>query len=289
LDIVDSHIHTWKADDPSLPWDHAWGLEGPSPAATLERMAQKTVPYEEAIGAMDGAGVAGALAVSHRLYGFDNSYVLEAARNHPNRFKAVGLFDYFAADLSEQVKGWADLDETAGIRITLTGPRAIEDFRSGAMDGLFAEMERNDVPLFCYPPGLVTDLRDMVERFGDLKIVFDHFVLRQPPFHTADAEPWAALPDLLPFARYENVFVKASALPILSAQPFPFNDIWPHIHAVVSAFGIERMMWGSDFTRVAGSHTYEEAVDYIRETDELSSAEKEMLFAGTARQIVEWQ
>jgi L-fuconolactonase len=288
MDIVDSQIHTWKADEPSLPWDHAWGLEGPSPAATLERMAQKTVPYAEAIAAMDEAGVTGALAVSHRLYGFDNSYVLAAARNHPDRFKAVGLFDYSADDLHDQVKGWSDLDETAGIRVTLTGPKAIADFRSGAMNGLFTEMERNEVPLFCYPPGLVNDMHAMVERFADLVIVFDHFTLRQPPFHTADAEPWTALPDLLAFARYENVFVKASALPILSTEPFPFNDLWPHLHSVVSAFGVERMMWGSDFTRVAGSHTYAEAVGYIRETNELTSAEKDMLFAGTTRRVVDW-
>lgn len=47
-------------------------------------------------------------------------------------------------------------------------------------------------------------------------------------------------------------------------------------------------MWGSDHTRTAPLHSYAEAVDYVRETGELSAFEKEAILAGTLRRVFGW-
>jgi len=91
----------------------------------------------------------------------------------------------------------------------------------------------------------------------------------------------------------------------LSEQRFPFKDLWPHLRRMVSSFGPQRLMWGSDISRFIGrvgfsirmpgtegdyvpSHSYAEALLYLRETDELSAEEKRWLLGGTVRQLLGW-
>jgi predicted TIM-barrel fold metal-dependent hydrolase len=77
--------------------------------------------------------------------------------------------------------------------------------------------------------------------------------------------------------------------------------VWPYLHQVVNAFGPQRLMWGSDFTRlrwipVVGGlaprdqwHYYSDSVNYLRDTTELSQDDKAMIFSGTIRRVLRWQ
>ena len=112
--------------------------------------------------------------------------------------------------------------------------------------------------------------------------------LPQPPLMKVDDDLFSALPDLLALATHPNVAVKVSGAPTLSRERYPFDDIWPKIHRILAAFGLERSMWGSDFTRVAELHDYHEALDFVRETNELSPADKEQLLVRTTRKIFRW-
>jgi hypothetical protein len=47
-------------------------------------------------------------------------------------------------------------------------------------------------------------------------------------------------------------------------------------------------MWGSDITRASNQHSYPAAVAYLRDTNEISDADKEHLLAGTLRRIFNW-
>ena len=88
---------------------------------------------------------------------------------------------------------------------------------------------------------------------------------------------------------------------LLSREPYPHRDLWPRLHPVIEAFGPERLMWGSDYTRLRmGVGTtdrgpreewgglYSDAVNYLRDTSELSEADKATIFAGTIRRVLEW-
>jgi predicted TIM-barrel fold metal-dependent hydrolase len=96
------------------------------------------------------------------------------------------------------------------------------------------------------------------------------------------------LPDLLALARFGNVAVKCTNAPSLSHEGYPFADLWPHLHAVLAAFGPERTMWGSDITMHLGDVTYAQAVDYVRQSDQLSESEKALVLGRTLRRILRW-
>ena len=101
-------------------------------------------------------------------------------------------------------------------------------------------------------------------------------------------------------AKYPNVAIKFSGAPTLSLRPYPHADIWPHLHKLIDAFGPNRLMWGSDFTRLRwapltldpgpreGWFLYSDSLNYLRDTDEVSDSDKAAIFAGTIRRLLRW-
>jgi len=100
------------------------------------------------------------------------------------------------------------------------------------------------------------------------------------------AEPWADLPKLLALAAYPNVRVKISGACTLSRESFPYNDIWDPVLRIIDSFGIDRCMWGTDWTR--GMLTYEQSVAPFRKTDRLSASDKSKLMGGTLQKVYGW-
>jgi predicted TIM-barrel fold metal-dependent hydrolase len=44
-------------------------------------------------------------------------------------------------------------------------------------------------------------------------------------------------------AKYANVSVKLSSVPLISTEPYPFRDVTPYIHRLFDAYGPERCYW----------------------------------------------
>ena len=90
-------------------------------------------------------------------------------------------------------------------------------------------------------------------------------------------QPFAALPHLLALAAHDNIAVKISGACTLSHEPFPYKDLWDPLGRVFDAFGFNRCMWGTDWTRAVGLLTYEQGVEAFRVTDRLSDSERAAL------------
>ena len=101
-------------------------------------------------------------------------------------------------------------------------------------------------------------------------------------------EPFAFLPDLLALAQYDNIVVKVTGACTLSQQPFPFDDIWDPMARVFDAFGFQRCMWGTDWTRAVNMVSYRDGVEPFRLTDRLTGSEREMLMGGSLTEVYRW-
>jgi L-fuconolactonase len=127
--------------------------------------------------------------------------------------------------------------------------------------------------------------------------------MRQNPTFGLDSPPMRDLPRLLALADHGNVRVKLSGVPTLSATAYPFDDLWDGLEQVIAAFGVERLMWGSDISRVMGRagsvqlappgldyarHTYAEALSYLKHTARLTAEQKEWLLGRTASTVLGW-
>ena len=61
---------------------------------------------------------------------------------------------------------------------------------------------------------------------------------------------------MLALAALPNVAIKISGACTLSHEPYPYNDIWDPVCRVIDAFGLDRCMWGTDWTRAVNFLTY---------------------------------
>ena len=55
-------------------------------------------------------------------------------------------------------------------------------------------------------------------------------------------------------------------------EPYPFPDIWDPLARVFDAWGFDRCIWGTDWTRAYAVVNYEQAVEPFLKTDRLGLA-----------------
>ena len=119
-------------------------------------------------------------------------------------------------------------------------------------------------------------------------MVVDHVGLAQPFEPPAPPESFADLANVVSLAACGNVAIKISGACTLSHQPFPYQDIWEPLGKVFDAFGFDRCLWGTDWTRAVDLLTYHQGVEAFRVTDQLSDSERSALMGGTLAKIYNW-
>ena len=90
-------------------------------------------------------------------------------------------------------------------------------------------------------------------------------------------------------SKFDNVAIKISGACTLSHESFPYDDIWPELERIFEAYGIERCMWGTDWTRAVELLSYEQGVESFRLTDSISENERNTLMGGALSKIYNWQ
>jgi L-fuconolactonase len=288
MEVVDAQLHCWDIDNARRPWRVDYGKNDPVEAANRAHQSEHPITYDELLVRMDTARVDAALLVTPAVYGADNSYTLEAAALHPDRFAVVGRVDAQALDIADTMATWRTQPGMLGIRLLIGSDAERAVFRAGKLTRVFAACERHQVPVCVFPPGILTELAPVAAAHPDLQLVIDHLGLSQPPLMPAEADPFGRLPELIGLARFSNVAVKLTAVPSLSHLDYPFEDVWPAVRRVLDAFGPGRVIWGSDHTRTAALHSYPQALDYIRDSADLSAAEKEAVLGGSLRRLFGW-
>jgi L-fuconolactonase len=221
------------------------------------------------------------------MYRYDASYALEVFAAHPSRFRLVKPVDPTDPAVVDTIADWASTDGTVGIRIFLRD-NASTDPADPAINRVLATAARHSLPVNVACTGRLDQARQLAARNPNTQLVIDHLGLPQPHEPPAPDEPFADLPKLLALAAHHNVAVKISGACTLSHEPFPYKDIWDPLGRVFDAFGFDRCMWGTDWTRAVGMLTYEQGVEAFRATDRLSDSERTALMGGTLQQIYNW-
>ncbi|HTZ76891.1 MAG TPA: amidohydrolase family protein [Stellaceae bacterium] len=271
---IDSQVHCYERNHPGRPW--VGFLHGPAQATG-----------DDMVAAMDAVGVDGAVLVSpFAMYGFDGSYALEVHARHPTRFGLVKPVDPADPKVEDVIAQWKATKGTIGIRIMLN--RGPEDAAHPGLNRILAAGARHGFPVNILPWGRLEQTRELIARHPETRIVLDHLALDQPFEPPAPKEPFAALPKVLAMAAYDNVAIKVSGACTLSHQPFPYKDIWDPLWRVFDAYGFDRCMWGTDWTRAVALLTYKEGVEAFRVTDRLSASERTALMGETLTRIYKW-
>jgi L-fuconolactonase len=122
---------------------------------------------------------------------------------------------------------------------------------------------------------------ELARQCPNVQFVLDH--LGKPDIKHGELEPWRA--QIKTLAALENVFCKISGL-VTEAdwQNWQPAALQPYVDAVLDAFGINRVMFGSDAPVLYLASTYEGWVTTLRAlTDKLRADERQKLWRDTAR------
>ncbi len=273
---LDAQVHTYERNHPGRPW--VGTMYGPA-----------EVTGDQMVAAMDHVGVDAAILVSpFSLYRFDASYALEVYAAHSDRFRLVKPVDPTDPSVADTIADWVRTSGTVGIRLFLRDDVSTDPADPG-INHVLATAAQHALPVNLACTGRMDQAEQLAARNPDTRLVIDHLGLPQPRVPPPPAAPFAELPKLLALAAYENVAVKISGVCTLSHELFPYADIWDPLGRIFDAFGFERCMWGTDWTRAVGMLSYEQGVNAFRVTDRLTDSERAALMGGTLQRIYNWR
>jgi len=275
MPTLDSQVHAYERNHPGRPW--AGVLHGPA-----------EVTGDQMVAAMDAVGVDGAVLVSpFSMYRYDANYAIAVHAAHPSRFRLVKPVDTTDPAVADTIADWASTNGTVGIRIMLRDEVSADPADPGINRAL-AAAARHSLPvnLMCW--GRLEQAAQLAARNPNARLVIDHLGLQQPFEPPPPAHPWADLPKVLALAAYPNVAIKISGACTLSHQPFPYNDVWDPLGRIFDAFGFNRCLWGTDWTRAVKLLTYQQGVEAFRVTDRLSDSDRAALMGGSLARVYNW-
>ena len=128
----------------------------------------------------------------------------------------------------------------------------------------------------------------LIDRHPGTRFIIDHMAIMQPRTPPAPPEPWADLPKVLELAKRPNAVLKVSGACTLSREPYPYPDIWEPLERIFDAWGFERCLWGTDWTRAFALVNYQQAVKPFVETKRLTDNERAMLMGGACAKAYRW-
>ncbi|KAJ8475674.1 hypothetical protein OPV22_019401 [Ensete ventricosum] len=284
--ILDSHLHVWASpqeaagsypyfpgQEPSIPGDANFLLK-----------------------CMSEAGVDGALIVQPINHMFDHSLVTSVLKRHPSKFVGCCL-----ANPAEDGTGIRQLEDL----VLMDGYRAVrfnpylwpsgQKMTNEIGKAMFHRAGELGVPvgIMCMK-GLslhISEIEELCEDYPSTIVILDHMGFCKPPMTDEEHNTFSSL---LKLARFPQVYVKFSALFRLSREQYPYEDARDLLSQVVSNYGANRVMWGSDFPFVVKECGYKEAkeaVSLLANQIPLSSSDLGWIMGRTLGQLFQqpWQ
>lgn len=271
---IDSQVHCYGKNTPDNPW--IGFLQGP-----------EEVSGDDMVKAMNEVAVDGALLVSpFNIYGYDPSYILRVYDKHPGKFGLIRPFDPESKSISEEISEWANTPGVVGARIMLRDPSWQPDHPG--LNEILSSSRQSGLPVNIMCSSNLSLFQSLAMQHPETQFVIDHLGIVQPFEPPPSTEPFSNLDQVIELSKLDNVAIKISGAGTLSHKPFPYEDIWEPLQKIFDAYGLDRCLWGTDWTRAVLLLNYRQGVDAFRLNDQLSESERSTLMGGSLQKIYKW-
>ncbi len=229
---IDSHQHFWKYTDAEF----SWIPEGPvrrdwSPPDLQPQLSARSL--------------SGCVAVQARCTENENDYLLDLADKHPFILGVVGWLDLAGDNLAERLEAMSGRRRLVGFREILQGKPSESFLTEAFVRGLRLLGERDlayDVLVYANQLGSVRELLGRAR--PDQRLVLDH--IAKPDMKSGEFSTWAR--GIRALAKeHPNLHCKLSGMVTEAAPGWKYADLLPYMETVLDTFGVDRVMYGSDW------------------------------------------
>lgn len=276
MDAIDTHCHVISEDLDRYPVSPIGGVRSgwsASRPVTFDR-------FEELI-TLSGVSQA-VLVQSSTTYTYDNSYVADCVEKNRDRFVGVITVDGLAPDVSDTLSYWIKDRGMSGVRFYtpedsfwLDKPEGEPAWKAAAELGIPAcvSSKRIGLPL----------VRTAVEKHPDVPVLLDHMLKPMPD----GGAPFELATDFFDFAKFPNLYLKFTNVNVNTYKDAAHAEEF--LKRIVDLFGVDRMMWGSNFPSAYGSDESNPYGELVEESKSmlafLDDGSKAQLFSATARSL----
>lgn len=262
---IDAHLHLWRIADRAGQW----------PPPDLAAIHRDFTPAD-LLPLLDEARIDGAVLVQSLPSAADTAFLLGLAAVLPAIQGVVGWADLKANDAPDTIARLARDPKLKGLRPMLqdiADPAWIAD---PALAPAVAAMVAHDLAFDALVrPAHLPHLLAFAGRHHDLRIVIDHGA--KPEIGAGPLAEWRR--GLEPLAALPQVTCKLSGL-VTEAEGLGADAVRPYAEALLTLFGPERLIWGSDWPVLTLAGDYAGWLAFCR--DLVPAADHAAVFGGNA-------
>jgi len=273
--MIDAHSHIWTRDLTNFPLVNKQAVDVLKPPSFTAEELLKLVEPE---------GVNRVVLIQHHTYhGWDNSYLIDAARRYPQAFRVTGMVDDTTAHPDLTMKQLLEKRVTA-FRITSLMRGADKWLDGPGMAAMWKCAAETRQSMCCLiNPQDLPSVDAMCKKFPDTPVVIDHFARIGMTGEIVEQD----LNHLCALAKHKHTAVKISAYYALGKKKPPHDELVPMIKRLYDSFGPQRLMWASDCPYQLGEgNSYRDSISLIRDrVDWLTAEDRAWLLGKTAERI----
>jgi L-fuconolactonase len=270
MNKIDSHQHFWNYH----PVKDAWITDD-------MKVIQRNFLPEDLKPILEENGINGCVAVQADQSEDETLFLMELAENNDFIKGVVGWIDFRANDLESRLGYFSKFKKLKGFRHIVQAETEV-DFvlRADFCNGI-AQLEKYNFTydLLILPKHLPYAL-EFVKRFPKQRIVIDH--IAKPDFKQTDFSDWEKV--IRAISKCENVYCKVSGL-VTEAdwKNWKTTDFTYCLDVVTEAFGMNRLLFGSDWPVSLLAASYGQTLEIVQEYySKFSKEEQEKFWGGNA-------
>ncbi|MEQ8685762.1 MAG: amidohydrolase family protein [Imperialibacter sp.] len=247
---IDAHQHFWRYD----PARHGW-------IGDSMKVIQRDFMPDNLEPVLHAHGIEGCVLVQVDQNQQENEFQLANAQANDFIKGVVGWVDLQAEDIEQQLATLSKLKKLKGFRHILQGEADDAFMLRPAFRNGIGKLSKfgftYDILIF---PKHLKNACELVKEFPDQPFVLDH--LAKPYIKAGKIEEWKK--DISALAQFDNVMCKVSGM-VTEAdwKNWQKADFRPYLDAVVAGFGMDRLMFGSDWPVCLCAADYTQVVDIV--------------------------
>lgn len=248
--IIDSHQHFWKYN----PVTHGWIDD------SMAKIRRDFTPTDlQPI--LETNGIDGCIAVQADQTESETEYLLDCAKEHYFIKGVVGWVDLMAPNVEARLANFAQHKSLKGIRHIVQSEPNDFMLRSEFQSGI-AKLNQFGLTydILIYPQQLDAAIA-LVQKYPDQQFVLDH--IAKPSISKGMDKAWKS--KIKALGELENLYCKVSGM-VTETEEFRWNvdDFKVFLDVVTQAFGVDRLMYGSDWPVCLVAASYKEVLSIIK-------------------------